>query len=63
MVFLRSLLDQRQRGFSFRSPAGNGQGRIHHPTVAILHQHVSLISQFRFAALGLLKQSEICVSP
>src|SRR6266496_2974224 len=59
---LRSLLDQRQRCFSFRSPTGNGQGRIHHQAVAILHKHVSLKGEFRFAALGLLKQSEIRVS-
>src|SRR5260370_38292129 len=59
---LRSLLDQRQCCFSFSSPACNGQVRIHHQTVAILHQHVSLISKFCFATPGLLKQSEIRVS-
>src|SRR5260370_4685903 len=59
---LRSLSQHRQRRFSFPSAAGLGQHRIHHQAVAILHQHMSLISEFRFAALGLLKQSEIRVS-
>src|SRR5260370_5893457 len=58
---LRSLLDQRQRGFSFSSPAGNGQGRIHHQAVAILHQHVYLLSQFAFHPLALLHQSALYV--
>ena len=39
----------------------NGQGSIYHQAAAILHQHVSLISQFRFATLSLLKQSAIRV--
>src|SRR5215212_2252183 len=58
---LRSLAQHRQSRFSFGSATGTSQHRIHHQAVAVLHQHMSLISQFRFAALSLLKQSEICV--
>src|SRR5258706_7197473 len=58
----RPLSQYQQRRFSFRRATGTSQQRIHHQAVAILHQHVALISQFRFAALGLLKESEIGVS-
>src|SRR5215213_534430 len=58
---LRPLCQHQQRRFSFRSAAGTSQQRIHHQAVAILHQHVALKREFRFAALGLLKQSEIRV--
>src|SRR5215208_1589895 len=59
---LCSLSQHRQSRFSFGSATGTSQRRIHHQAVAVLHQHVSLISQFRFAAPGLLKQPEILVS-
>src|SRR6266536_1410015 len=59
---LRPLCQHQQRRFSFCSATGTSQQRIHHQAVPILHQHVALISQFCFAALGLLKQSEICIS-
>src|ERR1041384_4326382 len=59
---LRPFSQHQQRRFSFGSAASLSQQRIHYKAVAILHQHVALISQFCFAALGLLKQSEICIS-
>src|SRR5215216_636000 len=56
------LFQHQQRRFSFGSAARLSQQRIHYQAVAILHQDMSLIGKFRFAALGLLKQSKICVS-
>ena len=61
-LLLRSLAQHQQRRFSFGSATGTGQQGIHHQAIPILHQHVALISQFRLAALGLLKQSQISVS-
>src|SRR5829696_4319833 len=58
---LRPLFQHQQRRFSFGSAARPSQQRIHHQTVAVLHQHVALKGKFRLAALGLLKQSEIRV--
>src|SRR5436190_8027963 len=58
---LGSFTQQHQRRFAFRRAAGPRQLRIDHQAVAIFHQYVSLMSQFCFAALGLLKQSQIAV--
>src|SRR5215471_6862222 len=56
------LAQQPERRLAFCGAAGMRQLRVNHQTVPMLHQYVTLISQFGFAALSLLKQAQVAVS-
>jgi hypothetical protein len=59
---LLALAQQQERGLAFSRATRLRQLRVNHQTVAILHQHMALVNQFGFAALPLLKQSQVTVS-